>query len=387
MYEKTHHLRRIFLQTLLLTTAGLPSAFVRADTLDATGPGAGGSAPNTVVATTANASTNNNANNASNTRQLITLATQYEHAEGVPRDYEKAAALYCKAARLGDADAQFALGWMYANGRGVVRNDGVAAQIFSLAADRGHPAAKVMRGFTESAARAPLPACLLPDPPAQVSLSAPEISGPPMSASYFKGPIYNLVTRLADKSGIDPKLVMAVILVESGFNPRAQSPKNAQGLMQLIPETAQRFRVRDAFDPEENIKGGIAYLKWLLAYFKGDVSLVAAAYNSGEGTVQKYRGVPPYPETQKYVRRIAELYQKAMHPYESGPGKTSGARLPAARDAKPVDHPVLPVVPKPQATLPRVVASRSAGENGPIDVNGPVQPVRFALSTASGSHY
>ena len=139
-----------------------------------------------------------------------------------------------------------------------------------------------------------------------------------MDESYFKGPIYNIVNRLAPRYGIDPKLVMAVILVESGFNPRAQSPKNAQGLMQLIPETAQRFRVKDAFDPEENIKGGIAYLKWLLAYFKGDVALVAAAYNAGEGTVDKYRGVPPYPETQKYVKRIAQLYQKALHPYESG---------------------------------------------------------------------
>jgi soluble lytic murein transglycosylase-like protein len=251
------------------------------------------------------------------TRALIASAVQYENAEGVPRDYQKAAALYCKAARLGDADAQYALGWMYANGRGVPHDDGVAAQIFSLAADRGHPAAKVMRGFTASATGNALPACLLPDPPASLTLNAPEISGPPMDQAYFKGPIYNIVNKLSLRSGIDPKLVMAVILVESGFNPRAQSPKNAQGLMQLIPETAQRFRVKDAFDPEENIKGGIAYLKWLLSYFKGDVALVAAAYNAGEGTVAKYRGVPPYPETQKYVKRISQLYQKALHPYES----------------------------------------------------------------------
>lgn len=256
-----------------------------------------------------------------NARAMIASAIQYENAEGVPRDYDKAAALYCKAAKLGDADAQYALGWMYANGRGVPRDDAVAAQIFSLAADRGHLAAQTMRRFTLSASTAPLPLCLLPDAPIapfveQANRGKP--LGPAMDAAYFKGPIYATVKKLSERYAIDPKLVMAIILVESDFNPRAVSPKNAQGLMQLIPETAQRFRVRDAFDPEENIRGGIAYLKWLLNYFKGDVALVAAAYNAGEGTVEKYKGVPPYLETQKYVRRIAQLYQKPVHPYQGG---------------------------------------------------------------------
>lgn len=251
-------------------------------------------------------------------KSLIAEATQYEHAEGVPRNYQRAAALYCKAAKLGDADAQYALGWMYANGRGVTRDDAIAAQIFSLAADRGHAAAKAMQRYTVSSLGAPLPGCLLPDPSVQRTVETLEKLGPGMDQAYFKGPIYKLVDKLSQQSGIDPKLVMAVILVESGFNPKAVSPKNAQGLMQLIPETAQRFRVRNAFDPEENIKGGIAYLQWLLAFFKGDVALVAAAYNSGEGTVEKYRGVPPYPETQKYVKRVVQLYQKTVHPYRQG---------------------------------------------------------------------
>lgn len=251
-------------------------------------------------------------------RTLVAEATQYEHAEGVPRDYQRAATLYCKAAKLGDADAQYALGWMYANGRGVARDDAIAAQIFSLAADRGHEAAKAMQRYTVSSLGAPLPGCLLPERSAQLMFEAIENLGPGMDQAYFKGPIYKLVDKLATKSGIDPKLVMAVILVESGFNPNAVSPKNAQGLMQLIPETAQRFRVKNAFDPEENIKGGIAYLQWLLAFFKGDVALVAAAYNSGEGTVEKYRGVPPYPETQKYVKRVVQLYARATHPYRQG---------------------------------------------------------------------
>ena len=115
---------------------------------------------------------------------------------------------------------------------------------------------------------------------------------------------------------MDPNLVLAIISVESAFNSRAVSPKNAQGLMQLIPATAQRFQVKDSFDPEENIKGGLAYLRWLLAYFRGNVAWVVAAYNAGEGAVEKYRGIPPYPETVKYVDKILQRYQKTIHPYQ-----------------------------------------------------------------------
>ena len=121
---------------------------------------------------------------------------------------------------------------------------------------------------------------------------------------------------------------MAVISVESGFNVRAVSPKNAQGLMQLIPETAQRFRVKNAFDPAENIKGGMAYLQWLLAFFKGDVSLVVAAYNAGERAVERYRGIPPYPETRDYVRKIKQLYKKPIHPYQPNLVESSFVALP-----------------------------------------------------------
>jgi soluble lytic murein transglycosylase-like protein len=103
--------------------------------------------------------------------------------------------------------------------------------------------------------------------------------------------------------------------VESGFNQRALSPKNAQGLMQLIPETAQRFRVKNAFDPEQNIRGGLAYLQWLLALFQGDVRLVVAAYNAGERAVERYRGIPPYRETQSYVQKVTSLYRKTTHPF------------------------------------------------------------------------
>jgi len=126
------------------------------------------------------------------------------------------------------------------------------------------------------------------------------------------------VHKLAPQYAIDPKLVMAVISTESAFNPGAVSPKNAQGLMQLIPETAERFGVKKVFNPVENIKGGLAYLRWLLAFFQGDVSLVLAAYNAGERAVEKYRGIPPYPETRSYVRKITSVYRNATHPFDSG---------------------------------------------------------------------
>ncbi|HSR02263.1 MAG TPA: lytic transglycosylase domain-containing protein, partial [Methylophilaceae bacterium] len=113
------------------------------------------------------------------------------------------------------------------------------------------------------------------------------------------------------------------IKVESNFNPNATSPKNAKGLMQLIPETAARFNVKKPYDPEENIRGGLAYLQWLFAYYEGDVRLVAAAYNAGEKAVDRYKGIPPYPETRRYVTKIYNLYRKSYHPFREDIGQRS----------------------------------------------------------------
>ena len=259
--------------------------------------------------------------NLDNPAALVALAVKYEHAEGVPRDYAKAAELYCRAARSGHADAQYALGWMYANGRGVTRDDGVAAQLFVMAGEQGHAHAREMLRYIRSSTPTPLPSCLLPEKPAiAADHDHGQASDDHVQADetvYFKGPIFDLVHQLAPDYEVDPNLVLAVISVESGFNVHAKSPKNAQGLMQLIPETAQRFRVKNAFDPADNIKGGLAYLQWLLAFFKGNVPLVVAAYNAGERTVEKYRGIPPYPETRDYVRKITKLYRNPTHPYKS----------------------------------------------------------------------
>jgi soluble lytic murein transglycosylase-like protein len=87
--------------------------------------------------------------------------------------------------------------------------------------------------------------------------------------------------------------------------------------MQLIPETSQRFKVKKPYDVTQNIRGGLAYLRWLLAYFEGNVPLVAAAYNAGEKTVDRYRGVPPYAETRDYVRRVMKVFGKTTHPYDA----------------------------------------------------------------------
>jgi soluble lytic murein transglycosylase-like protein len=87
--------------------------------------------------------------------------------------------------------------------------------------------------------------------------------------------------------------------------------------MQLIPETAERFGVKRVFNPAENIKGGLAYLRWLMAFFEGEVKLVLAAYNAGEKAVERYKGIPPYEETRNYVQRITGMYKKATHPFNA----------------------------------------------------------------------
>ena len=239
---------------------------------------------------------------------LTQLAQKYEHAEGVTKDFEKANQLYCKAAKAGYAEAQFKLGWIYANGRGVPHDDGVAAALFAMAANQGHEYAAKLLQYVRLEPGTQMPSCLLPDPPPQIADDDP----------HNRGEIEQLVLRLAPQYAVDPQLALAVISVESAFNPAAVSPKNAQGLMQLIPETAERFGVRKVFSSVENIKGGLAYLRWLLAFFQGDVPLVLAAYNAGERAVEKYRGIPPYPETRNYVRRITSVYRNATHPFDSG---------------------------------------------------------------------
>ncbi len=122
------------------------------------------------------------------------------------------------------------------------------------------------------------------------------------------------IAAAARANGVEEAIVRAIIHAESSFNPRALSRVGAQGLMQLMPATARRFGVSDAFDAPQNIQGGVAYLAWLLKRYDGDLTLAAAGYNAGEGAVDRYKGVPPYDETRRYVSRVrvlAERYRMA----------------------------------------------------------------------------
>lgn len=242
-------------------------------------------------------------------RQLREEARGYEHGEGVSKDPAKAYVLYCAAAKAGDPEAQYSLGWMIANGRGVPRDDAIAAYFFNLAAAQGHEPSRRMLRFVGTPTDQ-IPECLR-DPP----LVAEQVDDIEFGNEEQRR-LAELVKRLAPEYGIEPRLALAIARTESNFNPRAVSSKNAQGLMQLIPETAARFNVKKPFDPEQNVRGGLAYLRWLLAYFRGDVALAAAAYNAGEGAVNRYLGIPPYAETRGYVQRILEFFRRHEHPYD-----------------------------------------------------------------------
>jgi len=155
---------------------------------------------------------------------------------------------------------------------------------------------KIFINTTENGAKGELPRRGLPAGKAgNPSLPPPEIN--------------HLVEQTASRLQVDPQLVHAIIKVESEYDPKAVSRKGAMGLMQLIPETAQRFGVENPFNPKENIEGGVSYLKYLLDLYRGDLSLSLAAYNAGEGAVQRFGGIPSFVETRNYVRKVTDIYQ------------------------------------------------------------------------------
>ena len=238
-------------------------------------------------------------------RALFTLAVKYERGENVARDFAKSNELYCKAAARGDTEALMKMGIIYSIGRGVLADEGVAALLMGKAAEQGNERAKQLLEHVSGRIGSVMPACL----------NEPIAPAESASVSAARKDIELLVQRWAPEYSVDPNLVMALIAVESKFDVNAVSPKNAQGLMQLIPATAERFGVKNTYNPLQNLKGGLAYLRWLMAYFKGDVALVLAAYNAGEETVERYRGIPPYKETRDYVKQITSVYKKASHPY------------------------------------------------------------------------
>jgi len=228
----------------------------------------------------------------------VELGVRYEHGRGVPKDPQQAVEWYCRAAHRGSAEAQYNLAYMFFVGRGVPRNHGAALKWFSAAAKQGDIYAEKMLPRLERNVSMEVRVC----PSIDQSSWRPDRCGRTCQQ------VAERVIELAPDYGLDAGLVLAVIQTESDFRPDAQSPKNAQGLMQLLPATAERFGVEDLKDPEQNLKGGMAYLQWLMARFKGDLSLVLAAYNAGEAAVERYGGIPPYPETRDYVSKILTIW-------------------------------------------------------------------------------
>jgi soluble lytic murein transglycosylase-like protein len=156
-----------------------------------------------------------------------------------------------------------------------------------------------------------------------VSTAPPPPPAAPKASPEPSVTVNELVANIARRHDVEPSLVDSVIRVESNYNPNAVSSAGAMGLMQLIPSTARRFGVNNTFHPEQNIEGGVRYLKYLMQLYNGDERLALAAYNAGEGAVAKYKGIPPYPETQNYVYQVgkklgqsreAEKKAKALKP-------------------------------------------------------------------------
>jgi soluble lytic murein transglycosylase-like protein len=267
--------------------------------------------------------------------QLMTLASSYENADGVVRDYARARQLYCAAARIGHAPAQVRLAWMFANGVGTPRDIELAGAWLRVAAASGDMSARNFLAYLDYPQRGRQPRCTfesrfdryaietITSPPSASGAARRAGSTPSWPAGKGAGgdvaiptrqEIESWVRQLAPEYGLDPNLVLAIIRAESDFNPRAVSHRNAWGLMQLIPDTAARFGVEDITHPVQNLHGGMAYIRWLLAYFRGDLQLALAGYNAGEGAVEKYRGIPPYRETRHYVRKVMRAYGKDSHP-------------------------------------------------------------------------
>jgi len=152
------------------------------------------------------------------------------------------------------------------------------------------------------------PAEAVADPGYTVSTVRSAAAAGALLEPRLRGRLEGLIQKLARRHGVDERLVRAVLTQESGGDPRAVSPKGALGLMQLMPETAALMGVSDPFDPEENVAGGVKYLKLCLKRFGDDVTLALAAYNAGPAAVERYCGVPPYRETEDYVGRVLTAY-------------------------------------------------------------------------------
>jgi soluble lytic murein transglycosylase-like protein len=263
---------------------------------------------------------------------VAALLQKAQQDEQNPDSFEgmwQAANRYCTASRLGSTEAQFRLGILFAFGRGVPESRAMAASLFSLAANQGHAQAQAMLD-TIRLTSSDLPECVMQDAPPprgpRPAGSDPLVAGIDKHLDNLPKNqrwIIDLVGTQARWNAVDPRLILSIIAAESNFESRATSPKSAMGLMQLIPATAERFNVQSAYNATQNIRAGLSYVRWLLSYYQGDLKLALAAYNSGEGVVDRYKGIPPFKETRAYVQKVIALYGKATHPFDDKAGKVS----------------------------------------------------------------
>lgn len=236
--------------------------------------------------------------------RVVAVLEQGRAAElgiGIRKNLLLAIALYCDAGTMGSPEGFFRVGRVLATAPRTLRNPAMANAYLALAARLGNHEA--LRYYDPQVANA----VIGDECGAYAGGAAAEyfdLDGYLARQSPARQKIALLIRQGARQYDIDPRLALAIAMAESNLDPGAVSPQNAQGVMQLIPATQERFGVTRPFDPEQNVRGALAYLKWLSKRFAGDWRLVAAAYNAGEGTVDRYAGIPPYAETQQYVRRV-----------------------------------------------------------------------------------
>ena len=144
---------------------------------------------------------------------------------------------------------------------------------------------------------------------AKSTAACPQYNTPTVSGRKTEHVLHPIIIQASRRHQVDPALVYAIIMAESGYNPKAVSKRGAEGLMQLMPATAEALGVEDSFNPEQNINGGVRHFKWLVTQFDGDIKLALAAYNAGSRTVRLYQGVPPFRATQLYIKKVFKYYR------------------------------------------------------------------------------
>ena len=232
----------------------------------------------------------------------------------------QAIAHYCTAAKLGNPEAYFRIGKLLARGPQGIRSARHANAYLAMAMRLGNQQAA--RYYNERVGNAPLGTCGVGGgvggAPWIRPLTPFDQDNYLARQSMTKQKLAGLIRQAAHRHKVNPQLALAIAIAESNLNSLAVSPKQAQGVMQLIPETQQRFGVTSPFDAEQNIRGAMIYLKWLEKQFGPDWVRISAAYNAGEQAVVRYGGVPPYQETQDYVQRVL-YYSGHKQPEEAYP--------------------------------------------------------------------